>query len=101
LRVHLPDADLGAAAAKESELHAPSAGTIGGGRLCLRDEIAVGVARLGEASGQSAVGAIALSLGGVAPKSPGCDCERSREQQERGDEPNPAGAGAYFPPPRS
>jgi hypothetical protein len=72
-----------------------------GRRLDFGGSMAVSVTRLGEVSGQLAVGAVALSLGGVASESPGGDCERSRKQQERGDEPNPAGAGAYFPPPRS
>ena len=76
------------------ELDAPRVGEPIRRSARLGGQAPVGVTRGGEASDQAGVGIVALALGRIASEPPGCDGERRREQQERGDEPKPAGPGA-------
>ena len=87
-RTEAPDEDV---------VHLPVVGEPAGGGVCVRDQVPIAPRCRVELVGESRVGVVALALGGIASEPPGGNGERSREQHERDDEPDPAGPTA-FPP---
>ena len=81
----------------ELVLHALLVCEPGGGRVDVREHAAVDAARGVEAVGEPGVGVVSLALRGIAAEPPHGHGERNREEQERGDEPEPAGPVAHSP----